>query len=296
MTHVAVFTLGKLHLQAGEHCLASFPTRQVEELFAYLLLYPDVAHSREKLIELLWPFEEGNGSRGRFSTVLWRLRSSLDMLGSLADDCLSVTRTTVTLKRQPFLEVDFVAFEQALRRANRAESSDLIEANLRCALELYLGDLFEGIYADWCLLERERFARLYLRGMGQLMAHLIQRQAYEEAIVLGERILQRDGLREEVHRALMYCHWQMQDWSAAALQFQHCAQLLQDELHVAPMPETVALYQQILADRVHHMPPAAASNPLRREQVMQALEEFQIAAAKLHDLLSQNENTLSTPF
>lgn len=296
MTRVAVFTLGKLHLQAGEHCLASFPTRQVEELFAYLLLYPNVAHSREKLIELLWPFEEGNGSRGRFSTVLWRLRSALDMLGNLADDCLNVTRTTVTLKRHPFLEIDFVAFEQALQRAGQAEQSDMIEAHLRCALELYLGDLFEGIYADWCLLERERLARLYLRGMGQLMAHLIQRQAYEEAVVLGERILQRDCLREEVHRALMYCHWQMQDWSAAALQFQHCAQLLQDELHVAPMPETVALYQQILADRVQYMPPAAANNPLRHKQVMEALAEFQVAAAKLNNLLSQNDHILSPPF
>lgn len=293
MTHVAVFTLGKLYLRAGQQCIASFPTRQVEELFAYLLLYPDVAHSREKLIELLWPFEEGEGSRGRFSTVLWRLRSTLDTFDDLAARCLVVTRTTVTLQRKAGLDVDFVAFEQALQQANREEQADAIERQLRCALELYLGDLFEGIYADWCLLERERLARLYLRGMGQLMAHLIQRHAYDEAVVLGERILQRDCLREEVHRALMYCHWQMQDWSAAALQFQQCAQLLQNELHVAPMPETVSLYQQIVADRVQYTPATAANNPLHQEQVMQALAEFQIAAAKLNRLLSSDKIPLS---
>lgn len=286
MTQIAVFTLGKLHLCAGEKRITSFPTRQVEELFAYLLLYPDVVHSREKLIDLLWPYESGK-MRGRFSTVLWRLRSTLESLGELALASLQVTRDTVLFKRVPQLVIDYVNFEQELNQAKALSQSGAGEINLRCALELYRGDLFEGVYADWCLLERERLARLYLRGMGQLMAHLLHRQAYEEAIILGQRILQRDSLREEVHRAIMYCSWQMKDWSAAAWQFQQCAQLLQNELHVAPMPETIALYQQIIADRVQQLPAAAINNTSHHDQLMSALDEFQNAAAKLNKLLSQ---------
>ncbi len=286
MTQIAVFTLGKLHLCVEEHRVTSFPTRQVEELFAYLLLYPDVAHSREKLIDLLWPYESGK-MRGRFSTVLWRLRSSLDSLGEMVSACLVVTRDTVMFKRGPELGIDYVQFEQALSRASALAPHIDSETYLRCALELYRGDLFEGVYADWCLLERERLARLYLRGMGQLMAHLLQRQAYEEAMTLGQRILQRDSLREEVHRAIMYCSWQMKDWSAAAWQFQQCAQLLQNELHVAPMPETIALYQQIIADRVQQLPATAINNAPQRAEIMKTLGEFQTAAAKLNQLLSQ---------
>lgn len=286
MTQIAVFTLGKLHLCAGEKRITSFPTRQVEELFAYLLLFPDVVHSREKLIDLLWPYESGK-MRGRFSTVLWRLRSTLDSLDEVASAGLQVTRDTVLFKRVPELVIDYANFEGDLNQAKALGQTTESEMNLRCALELYRGDLFEGVYADWCLLERERLARLYLRGMGQLMAHLLHRQAYEEAIVLGQRILQRDSLREEVHRAIMYCSWQMKDWSAAAWQFQQCAQLLQNELHVAPMPETIALYQQIIADRVQQLPAAALNNAPQRDQLMNALEEFQNAAAKLNKLLSQ---------
>jgi len=288
MTQIAVFTLGKLHLRAGTQAVTSFPTRQVEELFAYLLLHPDVSHSREKLIDLLWP-NEGGMMRGRFSTVLWRLRATLDTLGGMASACLNVTRDSLMLKPLPILAVDFVQFEQALYQANMASHEEISEANLRCALDLYLGDLYEGIYADWCLLERERLARLYLRGMGQLMAQLIQRQAYEEAIGLGQRILQRDSLREEVHRAIMYCYWQMKDWSAAAMQFHQCAQMLQDELHIAPMPETVTLYRQITADRLQQLPAAANVNPHKRNQLLAAVAEFQSAAAKLDQLLSQLE-------
>jgi DNA-binding SARP family transcriptional activator len=284
MTQIAVFTLGKLHLRAGGQTISSFPTRQVEELLAYLLLYSDVAHSREKLIELLWP-HEGGTMRGRFSTVLWRLRV---VLGQCGTQCLTVNRDTVALTRSSLM-IDFVQFEQALSQANRSQSAEEAEAYLRCALELYLGDLYEGLYADWCLLERERLSRLYLRAAGQLMAHLIQRRAYEEAIVLGQRILFRDSLREEVHRAVMYCYGQLRDWSAAAMQFQQCTQLLQDELHIPPMPETVAVYQQIIADRVHHLPITTPNQAQGQAEIFAALAEFNSAAAKLNQLLSQNK-------
>ena len=288
MTQIAVFTLGKLHLRAGEQIVSAFPTRQVEELFAYLLLYPNVAHSREKLIDLLWPYE-GGMMRGRFSTVLWRLRSVLDRCGQLATHCLTVNRDTVALMRSPELTIDFVQFEQALSQANRSQPADEAEAYLRGGLALYLGDLYEGLYADWCLLERERLSRLYLRASGQLMAHLIQRRAYEEAIVLGQKILLRDSLREEVHRAIMYCYGQLRDWSAAAMQFQQCTQLLQDELHIPPMPETIAVYQQIIADRVRHLPATPTSQTRRQADIFAALTEFNAAAAKLNQLLSQTD-------
>lgn len=281
MTQIAVLTLGKLHLRAGTRSFPSFPTRQVEELFAYLLLYPNTVHSREKLIEILWPYQ-GGAMRGRFSTVLWRLRSTLDTFGDVAPTCLQITRDTISLSHQPLLDVDFVQFEQQLALAQTQANSEESEPVLRHALTLYQGDLYEGIYADWCLLERERMARLYLRGLGQLMAYLIQQQQYEEAILLGQRILQRDNLREEVHRAILYCYGQMGDYAAAAGQFQQCVQLLQDELHVPPMPETISLYQQIMRERVQQRLPA--THPPHQAQIMNALADFENAAARLHQI------------
>ena len=38
-------------------------------------------------------------------------------------------------------------------------------AELEAAVKLYTGDLLEGLYTDWCLLERERFRLLYPDGL-----------------------------------------------------------------------------------------------------------------------------------
>ena len=76
------------------------------------------------------------------------------------------------------------------------------------------------------------------------------------------------------------------------MQFQQCTQLLQDELHFPPMPETIAVYQQIIADRVRHLPATTPNQTHRQAEILTVLAEFNAAAAKLNQLLSQNEQTL----
>ena len=286
MTHLHVFALGKLRMQSGDQIATSFPTRHVEELFAYLLLNHQTIHQREKLIDLLWPLEMQGNVRGRFSTVLWRLRSTFDDLGVSADKYLQATRDTVSLNLDSPVKVDFFTFEKQLTKANISPGGEHYEQLLRAAIDAYQGDLYEGIYADWCLVERERLSRLYLWAMGQLMAHLIQKVCFEEAIVLGQRILQRDSLREEVHRAVMHCYWSTRQWEKAARQFEECSHQLQDELQIMPMPETISLYQRIMADRLQRSAAAATLNEQSHHQLLMAMNEFQQAAAKLNNLLS----------
>jgi hypothetical protein len=70
MTALQVQAFGRLRLQHDGHVVTSFPTHHVEELLAYLLLNPQVRHSREKLITILWPESQPEKARGRFSTTL----------------------------------------------------------------------------------------------------------------------------------------------------------------------------------------------------------------------------------
>ncbi|MFQ5420771.1 MAG: bacterial transcriptional activator domain-containing protein, partial [Anaerolineae bacterium] len=142
----------------------------------------------------------------------------------------------------------------------------------------------EGIYADWCLVERERLARLRLRAMGQVMAACLHRQAFADALEWGQAILAEDPLREEVHRALMRCYQQLGQHGRAIAQFQQCAQLLQDELAVLPLPETIAAYQQIITDRLQSLPTGQAG-----AAVQTAFANFQQAAQHLNNLLEQKQ-------
>jgi DNA-binding SARP family transcriptional activator len=62
--------------------------------------------------------------------------------------------------------------------------------------------------------------------------------------------LARDNLREKVHREMMRLHWLSGNRCAALAQYQHCAQILHDEMGLTPMPATQLLYQQILHDQM----------------------------------------------
>ena len=283
-------------MQYDETTVNSFPTRHVEELLGFFLLNPQARHSREKLIDILWPHETLDNARGRFSTVLWRLRTSFERVGVAPDAYMQATREWVCFNPCEPLELDLRRFEELARQARTAVVRDLSTETLLAqepllaeAITLYQGDLCEGIYTDWCLVERERLARIYLWTVGQLMACQMQRAAYEDAVHLGRKILEYDPLREEVHRAIMRCYWLTNRPSLAARQFHQCAQLLQEELGALPMPETVALYRDIMDDRLHAVLNGNHVQEPLSDQLQTAVRQFQQAAYTLDALLNQIE-------
>ena len=80
MANLQVRVFGKLRLQAGQCRVETFPTRRAEELLAYLLIHQRARHSREKLVDTLWPDVPLSNGRASLSTTLWRLRSVFDRL------------------------------------------------------------------------------------------------------------------------------------------------------------------------------------------------------------------------
>jgi DNA-binding SARP family transcriptional activator len=291
MAHVQVRVFGKLRLQNGEAALDVFPTRRVEELFGFLVLNQRARHSREKLIATLWPDVPLSNGRASLSTALWRLRTVFDRIGVPSETYFQATRDWICFQPDALLDVDLSAFERHLANAAEAGNRTDWERSLRAAIEIYQGELCEGIYAEWCLLERERLERCYLRALGQLIALLIQQGQFEKAILLGSEIVRRDPLREEAHRAIMHCHWKLGQRAQAARQFQYCARLLQTELQILPMPETIALYRRIVEDRLNDMWNNGAHPASQRQQLQSAYDSFLMAADTLNLLLEAAEES-----
>jgi DNA-binding SARP family transcriptional activator len=120
---------------------------------------------------------------------------------------------------------------------------------VREALDLYRGDLLEGCYQDWCILERERLRQAYLALIEKQMTYCESRGRYEAAVELGIRALRCEVAHERIHRRLMRLHYLAGDRTAALRQYQRCVAVLQQELSVAPSPLTLALYHRIQAGR-----------------------------------------------
>lgn len=247
MDVIQVRAFGKLTLNCGNRLVAAYPTRRVEELLGFLLLHQQESHRQESLIELLWPKEESLNGRNRLSKALWRLNNLIDELGIPPESCLDTTGDAVIFAPQPAPEMDVTRFEERLFQAEATDIPAERERLLRQAHNLYRGPLCEGLVNDWCLIERERLARLHLRTLGQLMACCIGRRAYEEAIAFGDLILNEDPLREEVYRAQIICCGYLDQGAEAARRFQRCANYLMAEYHILPLPETIAAYVWVIA-------------------------------------------------
>lgn len=294
MALLQVQVLGKLRLRHDEAVVDRFPTRRVEELLAFLLLNQQREHTREQLIDLLWPDHPPTNGRASLSTALWRLGGVFKGLGVSPDNYLSSSRDWISLIPAQSMLVDAIEFELYLKKAENEVEQDRRLDNLRKAVGVYKGVFCEGIYADWCLIERERLERRYLWALGLLMADQIQNRSYREAISFGNDIVKQDPLREEVHRALMLCYWKSGDSTRSIRQFQSCARLIQEELGILPLPETIDLHRRIVEDRVNvvlEQPPHGEYY----EQLKSAFDNFQSAAASLEVLLMADEERSNNP-
>jgi DNA-binding SARP family transcriptional activator len=159
---------------------------------------------------------------------------------------------------------------------------------------MYSGVFCEGLYSDWCLIERERLERKYLWALGQLTAEMIKQESYQEATRFGEKIVRRDPLREEAHRALMLCYWKTGNSAQSLRQFQTCARLLQLELGILPLPETINLYRTIVEDRIGGTTEETTQRQHQR-QLVTAFDDFQSAAAELDALFFSRGESPRSP-
>ena len=247
-TLLRIHLLGGVRLQRTGAPSSSRLTRKLQGLLAYLVLHRTRRHSRDAVAALFWGDAPEPKARSCLSTALWRLRKVLEPDG--------VERGTYLVARpsgpigfnadSPYwLDVERLEREAAaLRRAADADST----AELEEAVRLYRGDLLEGWYDDWALREQERVRMLYLGCLRALMRRQERNGDVRKALDSGMRILARDPLREEIHRAVIGLHLAAGERSLALRQYERCRRLLAAELDIEPMPETRALVARWLRD------------------------------------------------
>jgi len=227
---------------------------KVKELFCYLLLHRDRAHSREVLASLLWDECTTAQSKKYFRQTLWQLQQALNQ-PSAGDHWQSLQAEWDCVRLLPDTQMwsDVSAFEAALAPVQSVAGEQLNEQSAReltSAADLYQGDLLEGWYQDWCVYERERFQHMYLTTLDKLMRYCEAHQAYEAGVDFGERLLRQDRAREHAYTGLMRLQYLAGDRAGALRNFQRCKEALQEELGVEPSRRTVELYEQI---RTEHL-------------------------------------------
>lgn len=239
--------LGSPVITLGDLRAKEFPAEKVKLLFFYLLLFRHMRHSRQVLAGLFWGNYAEAQARHSFNTALWRLRQWINGLHVMPAPYLVVESEKIGLNTAACW-LDAAEFEERVIRARQMNSAapDQAAASLKRAVELYHGELLEGCYADWCLIERDRLHQLFLQSLVHLIIYHAGRREYPQAIACAQRILQDDPLREDVQRELMKLFALDNQPAEALQQYRRCAVALREELGIEPMPETQEIFRQLI--------------------------------------------------
>jgi len=253
--------LGGLFVFQGEAPLTDFISRKAPALLCYLAV-TGRPYSRQALAGLLWGESPESKALASLRTVLSNLRQHLAPY-------LDITRQTVGLDPESTWTLDANRFVELLNFGlqNENDPSEEQAAALEAALELYRGDFLEGFYLDdapafeeWVWGQRERLRQLALRGLYVLGEVYLNREDYAASIDTATRLLAIEPWQEAVHQQLMRALALSGQRNAALAQYETCRRVLQEELGVAPTPETTALYEQLQQLRVGT--PLATREPL----------------------------------
>jgi len=228
--------LGTPQIQLN-HAPIELERRKALALFAYLLVSKQ-AYQREALATFFFPDVDMSRALAYLRNTLWTINKGL------GDNWLEIERDTIRIIPQDGLWVDIWAFEAY------ETGTDL--HGWQSAVALYRDEFMRGFslpdsdaFDEWQFFQSQSLRGRLNGVLEKLTRGYIAQNRYEEAIPYARRWVVMDNLNESAHRNLM----RLYDWTgqrtAALKQYQMCADLLKNELGIAPDDKTRKLYQAI---------------------------------------------------
>jgi DNA-binding SARP family transcriptional activator/TolB-like protein len=233
---LSISILGTLIIESDECRLGKVP-KKARALLAYLAAQNGQAVSRERLADLLWPYQGSEQARHSLRNCLLELRKALGPSAAfhLATDFANCRIQDVV--------VDLDHFERLSRSPNRSE--------LQAAADAYRGefladfDLDSEPFQEWLAAERDRTLALICDVLHRLTVEQDAAGEHDAAIQSGRRLVALDPLSEFGQRALMRAYARAGRRGEALRQYRNCADTLKRELGVAPDADTQALASEI---------------------------------------------------
>jgi predicted ATPase/DNA-binding SARP family transcriptional activator len=204
-------------------------------LLVYLLLNRDKPLPREGVAYLLRPDLPESEARAKLRYDIRDLRAALppgnEIPWILADN------RTIRWNPEASIRLDVAEFERL--------AADPVAA--AAAVDLYGGDLVVRLDDEWLQAPRERFRERQSELLWALVQSSREQNALRSAMAYAQRLVQHDPWREDAIRALVELRHDIGDRAGALQFYRDFAERLRTELGVAPMPETAAIYDRVVA-------------------------------------------------
>jgi DNA-binding SARP family transcriptional activator len=241
-------------------------TRKAIALLAFLVVTGQ-NHPRDSLAAFFWPELDHSHARGALRRTLSSLKSAI------GSDTIESNRDLIGLASRVNLWSDVLEFRKLIQKFGTPGNYSLdklpeILEVLHLAIELYHTDFMAGFslrdslaFDDWQFFQSEALRSDLASALERLVDGHILLGNYQVAINYARRWLSLDALQESAHRALMSLYAYSGRRETALRQYQECERILEKELGVPPLEETVQLYLQIKENRLQ-IPPMRVHAPI----------------------------------
>ena len=254
---LSLYMLGPYLSVIGDQTIPETRTKRIEALLTYLVVESERGHRRESLMGLLFSEMDTDVASNNLRQTLTRLRR---IIGDreVPDPFLTITRESIQFNRKSNYWCDLIEFEELVRGCDehRDYRQAMCSSCMRRAqkgVDLYRGPFLGNIFLsdsvafeEWAAILREKLKQKALAALEALTTFHVRRGEYEEAIIFGQRQLEIEPWREEVHQLLIRLFARIGRRAQALAQYQACVKVLQDELEVEPSPSIKALREQIV--------------------------------------------------
>ena len=211
-------------------------------ILIHLALQPS-GLARDQLLETFWPGRQLAAGKKNFHPTLSYIRSLLPDAGV---PVLARDAERYRLDPRYPMTCDAWEFDRRLEEARTARDAGARRAALAAAAALAAQPFLDGLYGDWAdeaqARMRDRVEQLMIRCGEAEMAG----GAFDAALPHLRRAAELDAFREKTRVAIVECLVRTGARRAARVEYERLVTLLEKELDVEPLPETVAEVRRLL--------------------------------------------------
>jgi DNA-binding SARP family transcriptional activator len=206
------------------------------------------AQHKEQIMDRLWE-EDGDSGDQNFKVALHGILKVLEPDRKSHGDARYIARQGLSyqlLSEDIWIDADALETNIAVGNQYLADQPLLAQNAYREAIALYKGIyLPTRIYEDWSCDERERLQVLALGAMTTLSELLLPENPME-SIRLTQQALLIDTAWEDAYRIQMEAWFRKGNRPMAIKTYQQCEKVLEEEMGIAPLPETKKLLRRIM--------------------------------------------------
>lgn len=233
--------LGRLRLDVrggdrDEDLIASLPRKQ-REVLVFLALHPEGVR-REVVAAAIWPEAPGDRPYNSFHATLSQLRRTLRERDDAHENLIVQQDGHYQLNRE-FVTVDVWRLRDVLTRVRDEADERQRQAALHTAMDLYRGDLGDGLTGEWLDVPREALRRDMLDAAGAVVRSMRENDP-DGALTLLERARTLDPCNEAIYRDIARIQARLGRLDAIPRTLALLTEALA-EIDLRPTPETVAL-------------------------------------------------------